>query len=124
MKILTERNTKMQITTKQLSEIKMNGNELNLVEANILLKFASMIGEAKVVGEEQKIEGKRGRTSKIWDISDNFLENMKMLEPATEPAEKVKIKAEVPVIVKETAVSKPAKKPTKKSAASNNHVVM
>lgn len=113
----------MQLTSKQISKMKINGNEINLIEAGILLKFASFLNEATIVGEEQKIEGKRGRTSKIWEVSESFLSNMGMVTSANESVKFVEKKPEVVETVKEKLVSKPAKKPTKKSAIKDIGVV-
>lgn len=112
----------MQLTSKQISKMKINNNEINLIEAGILLKFASFLNAAKIVGEEQKIEGKRGRVSKIWEVSDSFLADMKMVS-VNKPAEIVEKKQQVVETVKEKLVSKPAKKPTKKSAIKDIGVV-
>lgn len=110
----------MKLTAKQLSAMTMNGNIINQVDATVLLKFASLLGEARIVGTEKKIEGKRGRVSNIWEVSDKFMLDMKLngITSANEPAKIVKNKPEVVETVKEKDVFKPAKKPTKKS--SNN----
>lgn len=111
----------MRLTTKQLSEMKINGNNINLVEATTLIKFAAILGEAKVVGAVDKVEGKRGRVSKIWEISDTFLATMKMIEPrSAKNAEKGLEKAEN---VGEKPAKLSAKKPTKKSAVKDVGVV-
>lgn len=112
----------MQLTSKQISKMKINGNEINLIEAGVLLKFASFLNAATIVGEEQKVEGKRGRVSKIWEVSDTFLVDMKMVS-ASKPAKIVEKKQEVVETVNEKLVSKPAKKPTKKSAVKDIGVV-